>query len=177
MDNNYIKLPIGLKFYFFIFNNFYLLYLFSNNKYRLKKISRNCIRLVKYYNYLFIFSFNISILKLIYFKISKLFYYFNYNFNRNLIFIGKGSKFIINSINSLFINNEFSHTIFTSIKYLNFKLVKYDNISLYFSNFNFMFFFISFLEYIKKKDVYKGKGIYDKTKKIILKLGKKSDYR
>jgi len=94
-----------------------------------------------------------------------------------LIFIGKGSKFIINSINSLFINNEFSHTIFTSIKYLNFKLIKYDNISLYFSNFNFMFFFISFLEYIKKKDIYKGKGIYDKTKKIILKLGKKSDYR
>ena len=36
--------------------------------------------------------------------------------------------------------------------------------------------FISFLENIKKKDFYKGKGIYDINKKYILKLGKKSDY-
>ena len=39
-----------------------------------------------------------------------------------------------------------------------------------------MNFFIKKLELLNKKDIYKGKGIFHKTKYLKLKIGKKSEY-
>jgi len=158
------------------FKNFYIFYIFSKEKVIKRKINKKYIKLVTFFNFLFIFSFKKKILNFYYYFFNKIFYYFDFFFKRKLYFRGKGNKLLINSINNLFISNEFSHNIYINFKFLNFKIIKYNLIFFYFNNFSLMNKFISFLENIKKKDFYKGKGIYDINKKYILKLGKKSDY-
>ena len=176
MNCNFIKINLNLKLFIYIFKKYYILYIFSKYKIIKRKIFKKNIRLILFYNYLYIFSFKKNIINFYYYFFLKIFTYFNVIFKRKLKFIGKGNKFIINSFKNLFISNEFSHNIYLNLNFLNFKLIKYNLIFMYFNNFNLMNKFIIFLEKnIRKKDVYKGKGIFDINKKIILKLGKKSN--
>ena len=140
-----------------------------------RKILKKNLRLILFYNYLYIFSYKKNIFNFYYYYFLKLFFYFDNIFERKLKFIGKGNKFLINSFKNFFISNEFSHNIYLNSNFFNFKLVKYNLIFLYFNNFNLMNKFIIFLENIRKKDLYKGKGIFDINKKFTLKLGKKNN--
>ena len=153
--------------------NFYLLYLFSNNKYFIKKIYNYKLKLILVYNYIFFFSYKISYIKLVIYILLKLFFYFNLIFKRFLVFRGKGGKFVINSLLNLYINNNLSHTVYFNLDLLNFDLIKYNFIQFNFNNFIFMNKFIKSLEKIKKEDRYNFSGIYDSTKVFSFKLGKK----
>lgn len=90
--------------------------------------------------------------------------------------VGKGNKLIINLNKNLLIKNEFSHLSYKFLNKINFILIKYNFLVLFFDNFIYMNYFIKILEKIKKKDIYKGKGLIDIFKKIKFKVGKKSDY-
>ena len=175
MDHNFLNINSKFKFYIYNFKKFYIFFIYSKNKLIKRKILNKNIRFILYFNYLFIFSFKKSIINYYYYFFLKIFNYFDNTFKRKLKIIGKGNKFIINSFKNFFLSNEFSHNIYININFLNFKLVKYNLICFYFNNFKLMNKFIIFLENIRKKDVYKGKGIFDFNKKILLKLGKKSN--
>ena len=119
------------------------------------------------------FSYKKFLIKYFYNYFLKLFYYFNFHYKRFLDFRGKGNKFILKNFNNLFLSNEFSHSLNFSINFLNFFLNKYNKISLIFNNYHNMNLFLSLLENLRKKDLYKGKGIFDKNKFNKLKASKK----
>ena len=175
MNHNFIKINLKFKLFFFIFKEFYIFYIYSKYKIIKRKILKKNVRFILFYNYLYIFSFKKNLIKFYYHYFIKILNYFDIFFKRKLKFIGKGNKFLINSFKNLFISNEFSHNLYLNFNFLNFKLIKYNLILLYFNNFTLMNKFIIFLENIKKKDIYKGKGIFDINKKYILKLGKKNN--
>jgi len=151
--------------------------MFSKNKFIFRKFKRKYIKIIKFFNYFYIFSFKFFFLKSFYFYFIKLIFYFNYIFNRLIEFRGKGGKFILKLKNLLIINSELIHSSLFNLNSLNVNLIKFNLIKFTFKEFKFMNFFIKKLELLNKQDNYKGKGIFHKTKLLRLKVGKRSEYR
>ena len=176
MDYNFIKVPLNLNFFYFIFKKFYIIYLFDKVKFLFYKIKKNKIKIIFLFNFIFFFSYKKSIIKFFFIFLKKENFYMKFNFKRVIKFIGKGNKFLINLNRNLLINNEFSHLSYFNFSKINFILIKYNRLILFFNNFSKMTTIISLLENLKKKDLYNGKGIVDFFKKIKLKPGKRSSF-
>ena len=176
MNSNFLKVNKNLKIYLFSLNNIYLIIIFSNKRFYFKKIKKKIIKLVLYFNYIFFFSSLLSILKFFFFFFLKLINSFNYNFKRILEARGRGYKFLLKFKKRLYLFSELDHLFFFNFNIFNYNLIKYNILEVFTKNFFLLQFFIQVLGSIMKKDVYKGKGFFDLTKKLILKLGKRSEY-
>ncbi len=176
MNNNFLKIKKDLKFYLFSFNEVYVIFIFSNKRFYLSKIEKKMIRLILYFNYLYFFSYLKSIIKFFYLFFMNLMSSFNYIFKRVLEARGRGYKYFLKFKNRLYLFSEVRHLFYFDINFLNYNLLKYNIVEILCRNFFLLTFFINVLSNLKKKDKYKGKGFYEITKKVILKLGKKSEY-